>query len=191
MRIELMPGMTNVVRFPLENRVQPSIALLRAIAPDCREVELVAEAFDLEGSLQEARHGADRAMAEHILNNVVPEPGPRRRVALDSLLHPVIVQAVEACRLAERAGESARDANQRLLKAEIEGGYWVEPLRDSATAKTNEAARRLIEAYIASEEAEGAARAVRIAKSGENWSPFDLRAEEQAVFFGGGAAAGG
>jgi hypothetical protein len=130
-------------------------------------------------------------MAEHILNNVVPEPGPRRRVALDSLLHPVIVQAVEACRLAQRAGESARDANQRLLKAEIEGGYWVEPLRDSATAKTNEAARRLIEAYIASEEAEGAARAVRIAKSGENWSPFDLRAEEQAVFFGGGAAAGG
>src|SRR5208282_5785369 len=117
MRIELMPGMTNVVRFPLESRVEPSIALLRAIAPDCREVELVAEAFDLERCLQETRHDADRAMAEHILNNVAPEPGPRRRVALDSLLHPLIVQAVEACRLAQRAGESARDANQRLLKA--------------------------------------------------------------------------
>jgi hypothetical protein len=96
MRIELMPKMTNVVRFPLESRVEPSIALLRAIAPDCREVELVAEAFDLARCLQETRHDADRAMAEHILNNVPPEPGPRRRVALDSLLHPVIVQAVKA-----------------------------------------------------------------------------------------------
>ena len=56
MRIELMPGMTNVVRFPLENRVQPSIALLRAIAPDCREVELVAEALIL--SIVCRKHGA-------------------------------------------------------------------------------------------------------------------------------------
>ncbi len=39
MRIEFMPGMTNVVRFPLEVRVEPSLELLLDIAPDCREVD--------------------------------------------------------------------------------------------------------------------------------------------------------
>jgi hypothetical protein len=42
----------------------------------------------------------------------------------------------------------------------------------------------LIEAHIASEEAQGAARAVSIAKRGEEWRPFNLRAEEEALFFG-------
>jgi hypothetical protein len=105
MRIELMPGMTNVVRFPLERRVEPSLDLLWEIAPDRREVELVAESFDLDHRLGGTRHEADRAMAEHILNNVPPEPGPRRRLALDVLLRPLIGQAVDACRRAHRAGE--------------------------------------------------------------------------------------
>ena len=83
MRIEFMPGMTNVVRFPLEVRVEPSLELLLDIAPDCREVDLVAEAFDLDRCLHEARGAADLAMAEHILNNVPPERGVRRRLALD------------------------------------------------------------------------------------------------------------
>jgi hypothetical protein len=157
---------------------------LREIAPDCREVDLVAEAFDLDCCPYDTRHEADRAMAEHILNNVPPEPGPRRRVELESLLRPLVARAVEACRQAQRAGEIAREANQRLLRAQTEGGYWIEPLKDSATAKTNEAARRLVEAYIASEEAQGAARAVAIAKRGEPWEPFDLRKEEQILFFG-------
>jgi len=57
-------------------------------------------------------------------------------------------------------------------------------LKENATEKTNEAARRLIEAHIASEEAQGAARAVSIAKRGEEWRPFNLRAEEEASFLG-------
>jgi len=52
-------GMTNVVRFPLEVRVEPSLELLLDIAPDCREVDLVAEAFDLDRRLHEARGAAD------------------------------------------------------------------------------------------------------------------------------------
>ncbi len=184
MRIEFMPGMTNVVRFPLEVRVEPSLELLLDIAPDCREVDLVAEAFDLDRCLHEARGTADLAMAEHILNNVPPERGARRRLALDGLLQPLIGQAVDACRLAHRAGEVARRANQRLVEAQIEGGYWIDALKDIATEKSNEAARRLIAAHIASEEVQGAARAVSIAKRGEEWRPFNLRAEEEALFFG-------
>src|SRR5208283_5372531 len=78
MRIEFMPGMTNVVRFPLEVRVEPSLELLLDIAPDCREVDLVAEAFDLDRCLHGARGAADLAMAEHILNNVPPERAARK-----------------------------------------------------------------------------------------------------------------
>ena len=37
MRIELTPGMTNVVRFPIERRAKPSMDLVRDIAPDSRE----------------------------------------------------------------------------------------------------------------------------------------------------------
>lgn len=188
MRIELLPGMTNVVRFPLELRVEPSLDLLCEIAPDSREVELVAEAFDLGCPLGETRRDADLAVAEYILNNAPEEPGPRRRLALDAILRPLVVQAVAACRQAHQAAEKAQAATQRLVMAQTEGGYWISPLKDDSTVKTNEAARLLIEAHLASEEAFGAARAVGMAKRGEEWQPFDLRAEEQAVFFGEEAA---
>ena len=45
MQIELLPGLTNVIRFPLEERVRPSIMLLHEIEPDVREVLNLAEAF--------------------------------------------------------------------------------------------------------------------------------------------------
>jgi len=188
MRIELLPGMTNVVRFPLELRVEPSLDLLCEIAPDSREVDLVAEAFDLGCTLGETRREADLAMAEHILNNAPEERGPRRRLALDALLRPLVVQAVAACRQAHQAAEKAQAATQRLVTAQSEGGYWITPLEEDASAKTNEAARLLIEAHLASEEALGAARAIGMAKRGEEWRPFDLGAEEQALFFGEEAA---
>jgi hypothetical protein len=70
-----------------------------------------------------------------------------------------ISKVVDACRLAHRAGEVARRANQRLVEAQIEGGYWIDALKDIATEKSNEAARRLIAAHIASEEAQGAVAA--------------------------------
>lgn len=47
MRLELMPIHPNVVRFPLERRVAPSLSLVRQIAPDPREVAVVAEVFGL------------------------------------------------------------------------------------------------------------------------------------------------
>ncbi len=38
MRVEVLPGMTNVVRFPVERRARPTLELLREIAPDVRVV---------------------------------------------------------------------------------------------------------------------------------------------------------
>jgi hypothetical protein len=38
----------NVIRFPVELRARPSIALVLDLAPDLQEVTLIAEAFGLE-----------------------------------------------------------------------------------------------------------------------------------------------
>jgi len=40
---------SNVIRFPVELRAKPSIDLLIEVAPDSREVELIAEAFGFDG----------------------------------------------------------------------------------------------------------------------------------------------
>ena len=50
MRAELLPGVTNVVRFPVERRVWPTLELLREIAPDVREVLAMADALGVEAA---------------------------------------------------------------------------------------------------------------------------------------------
>ncbi|HUB48231.1 MAG TPA: hypothetical protein VMB73_24905 [Acetobacteraceae bacterium] len=49
-----------------------------------------------------------------------------------------------------------------------------------------EAADLLVDAYVHNEEAEGVARAVRLARSGQAWTPYDIHQEAQGLFFGGG-----
>ena len=66
MRIALMAGTTNVLRFPVEQRAKPSLDLLRDIAPDLREISLVAEAFGLDEPSGGIRDEADRKTAERI-----------------------------------------------------------------------------------------------------------------------------
>ena len=51
----------------------------------------------------------------------------------------------------------------------MEGGYWLGPLEARAIVGTQEAARLLVEAHLAAEEAEGAARAIGLALRGEEW----------------------
>ncbi len=63
------------------------------------------------------------------------------------------------------------------MGAELEGGYWLKPLKDSSDYPAMESARRLIEAYVAAKEALGAERAVWFAVRGEVWRPFDVREE--------------
>ncbi len=73
---------------------------------------------------------------------------------------------------------------REVLGAELGGGYWLKPLKDSSDYWAMESARRLIEAYAAAEEALGAERAVGFAVRGEVWRPFDVREEAGALFFG-------
>ena len=45
---ETMTLGSNVIRFPVELRAKPSIDLLIDVAPDSREVELIAEVFGFD-----------------------------------------------------------------------------------------------------------------------------------------------
>jgi hypothetical protein len=182
MRTGLAPTGSNVIRFPIERRARSTLDLLREIAPDPREVDLAIETFNIDCCPDKARSDADRAMAEHILNHVPCEHGPLRRAVLQWLLTPFVEWAAEACRTAHDSAAAARAARERLARARAEGGDWLAPLEARAVIRTREAARLLVEAYVAAEEAEGAARAIGLALRGEDWRPFDVHAEAAALF---------
>ena len=182
MRIELLPGLTNVIRFPVERRVRPTLDLLREIAPDPREVGCAIEAFGLDDPTLGLRDAVDANTAEHILNQVSDEPGEARLSALDALLTPVLAHAVTACREAHDAAVAAAEAQQHLLRAQTEGGFWLEPIEERANELTFRAVELLVEAYRSNEEAEGVARAVGIARRGETWVPINRHGDIEALF---------
>jgi hypothetical protein len=109
-KIELMAGTTNVVRFPVERRARPTMGLLR-------EALNIAESFGLSMPEHDARHTADAPMADHIANYVRPEPGLERKASLEALLKSVIGRAVAACRTAHDAALAATEGQQRLVEA--------------------------------------------------------------------------
>ena len=173
---------SNIIRFPLERRARPSFELLAEIAPDIRLVGLLVEGTDLEIGISEMRDEADREMAERILNEVDPAPGPRRRQALEAMLAAIVIPAIEACRHANDAWAEREAAQRRYDDARQEGGYWLASLAERAETSARRAAGLIIDASILSEKAFGAARAIGMAKRNETWKPFDLRAEEAALF---------
>ena len=175
MHIELLPGLENVIRFPVERRARPTLELLREIAPDSREVSLTAVAFGLEEPPHGLRHVVDRRTAEHILNVVPSEPGEVRTAMLKNMLEPLVMAAVEACRVSHDTSCDLVATQERLLAAESSGSLWAEKLGERADALSVRSAELLIEAHLRYEEVEGAARAVECALRGEPWTPYDPR----------------
>ena len=124
MRWELLPGSSNVYRFPVELVAKPTADLLRSVAPDVREVSLVAEAFGLEEPPMEVRNASDRAMAERIAATTCwPEDAKAKRAALEAMPKPLVERALRMCREAREAGLRSDDAAERFVGAELEGGY--------------------------------------------------------------------
>lgn len=176
MHIEILPGTGNVVRFPVERRARATLAHLRALAPDVREVLLIAETFGFETVPFDYRDQVDAETARHIAENA-----PAPRLAPKALLRDLEAQAVSAALAAvvaaEDAASKARSARSLLDLAEREGGYALAPLRERAEASARESAARLIEAHRLCEAAEGVARAVRLARAAEVWAPRSFHAE--------------
>ena len=187
MRVELLPGMTNVVRFPVERRALPTLELLRGIAPDVREVLNVAEAFGLERPVPDLRERADAVSAEHIANQV--PAGGAGEVMLGELLEPIVAGAIASCREAHDAWLEAAAEEEVLVRAQQAEHFSIEPLQERAAALARRAAERLVVAHMRTEEAEGVARAVGLARSGEAWRPRNVHREAEELFsFAPGAA---
>ncbi len=171
MNIELLPGLTNVVRFPVELRLAPSMELIQGIEPDVREVLSVAESFFLAMPDPDLRHRVDAHTAEYIAEHVLPLALAERHPALEELLRPIIAQAVDTCRKAHQAGKRSVEAQYRLLQAQTAGSSWMEPLEQAADEVLHEAAGLLILAHQRCQEAHGVNRAVSLARRGEAWMP--------------------
>ena len=182
MRIELLPGLTNVVRFPVERRASPTLDLLREIAPDPREVGNVAEAFGLDYPIVGLRDAADADTAEYIHGHVPDDPGKARQAALRELLEPLLIQAVTACRDAHDAAVAASEAQQQLVHAQTTGSFWIEPITQRADKLSGRAAELLVQAHLryGGNRRRGAGRADRGA--GEAWAPIDRDAEFAEAF---------
>jgi len=184
MLTDLLPDTSNVVRFPIEARARPTLDLMRDLAPDVRAVEMTAEAFGLPLPSVDFRHRVDAGAAEHIMNHVDARPGEPRNAALRTLLDRVVAAAVKASSAWHRAATAAGDARQHVAQARAAGGYWMDALELRLETAERESAALLLEAYLLTEEAEGVARAVRLARSGQAWAPYDARREAEALFFG-------
>jgi hypothetical protein len=180
MQIELLPGTTNVVRFPVERRSRPSVELMRALVPDVREVLLIADAYGLEAPPEDLRDRTDAETAEHILNHMVHD-GPERTAWLLSLEMQVVGKAIAACHAARDAMAESAAAESKVRAAGSVNAFWTETLRERARVLGDTAARGMLAAYASAEEAERAARAIGFAHRRETWMRRDHEAETDAL----------
>lgn len=184
MHIELVSGTTNVIRFPGAQRIIPTLDLLHDIAPDVRVVLNLADAFFLEPPLHDLRDRTDAETADFIALHVPPH-GPSRAAMLKDMEMPSVRAAIDACRQAEAAAQLARDA--RAAANNAPDASQREELRDRADSLARDAAVLLLRAHVLAEEADGVARAVAFARSGETWVPRN-HADETDALIGIGAA---
>ena len=181
MRVELLPGMTNVVRFPVDRRARRTLELLRGVARDVREVLNVAGALGMAMPVPDLRERVDAATAEHIANQI-PAGGAAREAMLCELFEPVVAGAIASCREAHDAWAGAAAAEETLRRARRAGYFPIESLQEHAAALSWRAAELMMIAHMRAEEAEGVARAVGLARSGEAWRPRDVHGEAEELF---------
>jgi len=176
MNVEMLPGLANVVRFPIELRVAPSMEVIYEIEPDCREVFQIAESFKLELPDPDLANQVDAETAIYIAEHVLPLTPSEQKAALGELLDPVVKRAVHACRFMDRVSKQSLQAELALLQAQTEGGcYHLPSLEEKANALSNQAAELLIMAYARCREAHGACRAISMAQRGETWTPYSAK----------------
>ncbi|MEO8715412.1 MAG: hypothetical protein ABI369_10395 [Acetobacteraceae bacterium] len=187
MRVETLPGLQNVARFPVERRA--TLERLRAVAPDPREVGVLADTYEIAVPI-DLEAETDRATAEHIANNV-PAAGPERSAMLREMQGHAVRTAIGAIETAHVRANAAATAWQEAKTAGPGAGYRLLDLEERAGELSAEAADALVAAYARSVEAFGVARAVDLARRGEPWTPRDYEAETDALIAMGQARRAG
>ena len=180
MNIELLPNLTNVIRFPVEQVARPTYDLLAEIEPDIREVLATAEAFGLGACDPHLQDATDRETARYLAEQVLPVAGPDLNHVLDVLLAPAVAGAVAACRDAHRASLKAVEEQHQLHAAMVVGSSKVEGLKELAGERTTEAARLLVVASARCQQVRGMKRALDLARKGQPWTPYDRQADALA-----------
>ena len=185
MRWELLPGTSNVYRFPVELVAKPTsrsvakrCARRAGSQPGCGGVRARRASDGGPERVGPSDGGADRRDDLLAGGRKGEESGARGDAETARRAGAPNVPG------GARGGLRSDDAAEKFVSAELEGGYWLKPLKDASDYWAMESARRLIEAYAAAEVALGAERAVGFAIRGEAWRPFDVREEAEALFFG-------
>jgi hypothetical protein len=86
----------------------------------------------------------------------LPVDRQERWAALNAILKPFLDRAVAACAHARQASLRSDADNEKFAKAQMEGGYWLAPLKEAADYWAVEAARLQIVAHEAAQTAHGA-----------------------------------
>lgn len=175
MNVELIPGLSNVIRFPVEERLPPTVELLMEIGPDAREVFAVAESFHLDAVDPNLQHETDRETARHIAEHLLPLKLNHETLTqrLGEMLDPVVARAAVACKEHRIKAKAAVAAHDAAHHAKINGGYWLERLEEQADTLTREASVLFLEAYARVLEMIGVNRAIGFARRGETWKGYD------------------
>ena len=100
---------------------------------------------------------------------------------MNAILKPLVDRAVAACAQARQASLRSDADNEKFAKAQMEGGYWLAPLKEAADYWAVEAARLQIVAHETAQTAHGAGRAIEFAKRGEAWRPSNAEDDMNAL----------
>jgi hypothetical protein len=174
MVIDLLPGTDNVVRFPVKLRERPTLDMLRELAPDLGQMPALAEALGVAPPDFRLRDRTDQETARYIAEQLPPYGHERERLLAD-LESRAITSAVAACRLAHDASVEVLALQNRLDDGD--GGGRGSVFHERAATMQWELGRLVLEAHARAEETEGVARAVRLAREGQPWTPPDHETE--------------
>lgn len=167
---------SNVVRFPVERRMELSIAPLHEVAPDVRRVVNLADGCGLPEIDPTVRARADAAMARRIAGYELPVAPVARRRLLRDLFQPLLEDALQAVSLAAAADRLAEEAVEDVFVRFTARGLAY-PEQDVIDEAVIQAGERLVEAHMKCECAFGAWRAVSLALRSEPWCPYVPRTD--------------
>ena len=142
MPIELLPGLENVLLFPIERRARPTLELLREIAPDVREVLAIAAGLGLAAPEPGLRERVDAETAEYILDQFGGAAANRLGCSMSCSSRWSRRRSLRAGR--RTICRSMRRRRGRRCCGADGGAFGLDPLRERAEALTLRAAESLI-----------------------------------------------